>query len=595
MKFKSLSNNFTEWEKLQFFSRPQDRFKLDWGSYYSTDFGNTFLPYVDQLKNTGLKIYDGANLFSGNSLLDNNILMIVPNGVFNLVLYTYPNDTVIAQKSNKLIPAPDELFAFIQLDEKDKIQIKFGFGKQFKSYLTEYFKKEKKAFDISGLESKIFETDKSAFNNYFSESVNHQNTLLYILSFLDVKIGAEFDDGTIRIKLLKERDTIVPFGVKSYSKNAKEAIKKQPENEHIRFEIDIRENGIEDIKIEVLKGKDIYNKYSSALIDINGKAANGLKVYPVGKYYFEWDGFDQGDIYDSTVLTNHDFKLRVITVNKGILKNTESKEFVFKHQEVKWVDVKIDRIAKRADFHLRIDIRDGGEKGTQVDCTNSGTDCPWHEIAPIAIANEGFPAIQTRTQSYVDLKNAALVGIGKFWGRNSTNIGKGVTVAGNNYEVYVTSEVSEKGLKAPKIVYITNDDKEGRSRNFFLSRILFYNVGYFYYSKWQKLAYNNSIGAKRVYNNQGWYYVPENIADFEMTAAHEIGHEILLAYGGANYSFSHKDSSTVITQTVINNPLPKYGEIDLMQYYNDYYDITRTVAAQADVLGFFWLTKLQAI
>lgn len=594
MKFKGLSNNFTEWEKLQFFSRPQDSFKLDWGSYYSTDFGNTFLPYVDQLKNKGLRIYDGANLFLGYSLLDNNKLMIDQNNLFNLVLYTYPEGTVVAEKINKIRAESDEVCVFMQLDEKDKIQIKFVFGKQFKAYLTDYFKKEKKALDISGLESMLFETDKSALKNYFSESVTHQNTLLYILSFLDVKIGTEFDDGTIRIKLSKELDTIVPFGVKSYSKNTKEAAKKQPENEQIRFEIDIRENGIEDITIEILKGKDIYSKYTSGLIDIKGKALNKLKVYPVGKYYFGWDGFDQGGIYDSTILTNHDFKLRVTTVNKGVLKNTESNVFAFKHQEVKWVDVKIDRIAKRVDFHLRVDLKDGGEKGTQVDCKNSGTDCPWHAIPPVAIANEGYPAIQTRTQSYDDLKNAALVGIGKFWGRNSTNIGKGVTLTGNNYEVFVTSEVSEKGLKAPKIIYITNDDREGRSRNFFLSRILFYNVGYFYYSKWQDLAYNYSTGAQRVYNNQGWYYLPENIPDFEMTAAHEIGHQILIAYGGANYSYSHKDSSTVLTQKGLNNPLPTSGEIDLMQYYNDYYDIPRTVAAEVDVLGFFWLTKLHA-
>ena len=47
-----------------------------------------------------------------------------------------------------------------------------------------------------------------------------------------------------------------------------------------------------------------------------------------------------------------------------------------------------------------------------------------------------------------------------------------------------------------------------------------------------------------------WYYkAPEKAdADFKLIAAHEIGHEILLAYGGHLYSKTHKGSSTLLTQ-----------------------------------------------
>ncbi len=62
-------------------------------------------------------------------------------------------------------------------------------------------------------------------------------------------------------------------------------------------------------------------------------------------------------------------------------------------------------------------------------------------------------------------------------------------------------------------------------------------------------------------------YITNTNEDFKMTSAHEIGYEILLAFGGHKYSKSHKGSSTIITQKDKNTPLPQKGEIDLMKYY----------------------------
>ena len=89
--------------------------------------------------------------------------------------------------------------------------------------------------------------------------------------------------------------------------------------------------------------------------------------------------------------------------------------------------------------------------------------------------------------------------------------------------------------------------------------------------------------------------MPPLIEDFKMTSAHEIGHEILVAFGGHAYSKRHKGSSTLITQEVLPSepPFPKIGEIDLMKYYKNYYDIPRTIASEIDVLGLLWLTKIK--
>jgi hypothetical protein len=88
---------------------------------------------------------------------------------------------------------------------------------------------------------------------------------------------------------------------------------------------------------------------------------------------------------------------------------------------------------------------------------------------------------------------------------------------------------------------------------------------------------------------------------FSETAAHELGHEILSAYGGDEYSCGHRGSSTVITQAAKpvsegGSRYPTTGEIDLMKYYNgsrprDFYN--RVLASEFDVKSLIWLSRVQ--
>jgi len=110
-----------------------------------------------------------------------------------------------------------------------------------------------------------------------------------------------------------------------------------------------------------------------------------------------------------------------------------------------------------------------------------------------------------------------------------------------------------------------------------------YNVGYIKYSK-------------------GWGYnhhSNEDI-DFKFTAAHEIGHEILKSYGGTVYSYGHKGSVHVVTQSMKKNAidldLRSNTEIDIMPYYPTSPNLSlfnRYVASEKDVLSLIWLTKLK--
>ncbi|WP_407322413.1 hypothetical protein R5O21_05875 [Tenacibaculum maritimum] len=161
-------------------------------------------------------------------------------------------------------------------------------------------------------------------------------------------------------------------------------------------------------------------------------------------------------------------------------------------------------------------------------------------------------------------------------------------VNGELYKVFVNAINTTENAIAPLSTKFVTNGSPGRSRNWELSRILFYNVGFLFYNDWKSLNPNNPV-----FKNKGWYFENNDVEEFKMTSAHEIGHEILLKYGGYKYSKGHKGSSSIITQKSKNIPLPKQGEIDLMKYYDKYYDKQRTVASQKDFLSLLWLTKLE--
>lgn len=152
-------------------------------------------------------------------------------------------------------------------------------------------------------------------------------------------------------------------------------------------------------------------------------------------------------------------------------------------------------------------------------------------------------------------------------------------------------------MKAPEIIYFTNLENTtfNRSHNWEASRKLFYKVGYTYYDDWKDYPKNTIV-----FNNKGWHYSSEShtINNFLDTAAHEIGHTILKAYGGTFYSYGHKGTVNTVTQSENGNATnyPTLGEIDLMPYYMDWLDYTqrkRMVASEIDALSSVWLSKIE--
>jgi len=334
----------------------------------------------------------------------------------------------------------------------------------------------------------------------------------------------------LKFNLSAKAKTVVPLGISDINEKAENAL--------FTFNFILSDAAVDSLVFEIIddQGAVIYHQLPD-------------RVYALpGAHQINWDGFDNDDIYDSSRFIGRLFQAKITAIKAGF-SEILTINFTAQYHVVQWVDVKIERRLKKITATLRTNLNDAG-----------------------------FPELLT----------LAIEGVEYHWGRNERHVeGKNIVLKSNEaYQFFLNvKNTGSNALKSPKIVYQTNA-RSRRSRNWELSRILFYNTG--------NLRYRGK-----------WYYKsPDKAdADFKLIAAHEIGHEILLAYGGHLYSKTHKGSSTLVTQKPLGNyNYPAYGEIDLMLYYavdqsnpcpSNY--INRSVASEKDILGLIWLSKLRIV
>lgn len=435
----------------------------------------------------------------------------------------------------------------------------------------------------------------------------------------------ENPDFDIKIKVIK--DSFVPLGIVDFEGNQ--------ENKVIKFKMKISGKGVNRWHLQIKSNgnliKDIYSSSQEIEpVPLIGKAKKTNKkeeteiveikrFWEAGIYLLDWNGFDNNNVYDSSILTSpYGLEISIMGQAEQVRKyHTDSVQM--KYSQVNWVDVRIDQNNKRIDTTLRVNLKDGGAEGLScgsktvrksdyeeaaqrmgvpnpIEEDFTLTFCDWYKVPQEAIEEYQKEPIKERTKSFEELRDMALEGINKHWSRHAGNIGGGVQIGEDFYEVFVNAEQNEKGMVAPRIIYFTNSENSNfnRSHNWFLSRKLFYKVGYTYYNNWKKYPINSEL-----YKAKGWKYTYEinALLDFQETSAHEIGHKLLEDYGGKTYSYKHKGSSTWGQSPLKGTTYPTTGEIDLMKYVDedflpkDFYE--RVVLSKEDVIGILWLSKIK--
>ena len=433
----------------------------------------------------------------------------------------------------------------------------------------------------------------------------------------------ENPDFDIKIKVIK--DSFVPLGIVDFEGNQ--------ENKVIKFEMKISGKGVNRWHLQIKSNgnliKDIYSSSQEIEpVPLIGKAKKTNKKeeteiveikrsWEAGIYLLDWNGFDNNNVYDSSILTSpYGLEISIMGQAEQVRKyHTDSVQM--KYSQVNWVDVRIDQNNKRIDTTLRVNLKDGGAEG--LNCSSKTvrksdyeeaaqrmevpnpieedftlTFCDWHKIPQKEIEEEQKEPIKERTRSFEDLERLALEGISYHWGRNRNHaVAQNVKINSEKYEVFVNPiNTQNKAMDDVSLIYNTNNDwmRSGNPGtvtgiisavgNIFSREAVCYNVGY-------------------IKGPNKWEYRDEQYEDviFKFTTAHEIGHEILKAFGDVYYSYGHKGSVNTVTQEIKNNApeYPSTGEIDIIPYYPSSPPVSiynRTVALERDVLGLIWLTKI---
>ena len=379
-----------------------------------------------------------------------------------------------------------------------------------------------------------------------------------------------------------DNKTFVPFGIPAFGG--------EKENAGINFVYEVKNEEAKKIILQIReRNKEIYKK---ELIAPEGKP------FAKKKYSWQWDGFDNNGILDTSKLVGKKLNFYITALSVSNKVTHSCLDFELSYSKVNWVDVRIDRPNKIIQATVRINLRDGGAVGIKPynEIVFEGTfgekvitlkeERPWEAIPKNTLNVYRHPIIRKQLLSFEKLRDLALQGVERYWSRQSSNQeGKNVKIGDDLYQVIVRAIPHKEGMVAPKIIFFTNkkEDNSNRSHNWFASRELYYEVGY--------IQKSNGI----------WEYIEEKeaIEEFQETAAHEIGHKLLEDYGGMKYSYKHKGTSTLLQDPIKNTPYPQKGEIDLMKYSDDKYKPfdyrDRVILSEKDLKGLLWLTKMNII
>ena len=275
--------NASTWQQINEQSKPHQVFKLDWSTYWSLDFADTFLPNVDCLVAKSLWMFDGASLFSNLQTSESKQFKFESNNAsINLVNYTYPKTVAAAEAKNIVQVEENEVCSFIELHENNDIDIYFKFGSNF--IRTTEKKLANSNIDCRQLQGKLYKTNLDIFKNYFNGELVHYNMMQFILKtigFNDLsslyKLDSSFAQNQLK-QIAKEMGKVA-FGI---------------------FMLSVFGKDIEIKAIYKLYENLLKDKVSLPKIIITQKLINGRKAnYDVEKkQIILWEYFIDKALYD---------------------------------------------------------------------------------------------------------------------------------------------------------------------------------------------------------------------------------------------------------------------------------------------------------
>ena len=176
-----------EFNKLIEKNQPDQVFKLDWNTYYPSDFADTFLSKVGGYECKGVKFYDGAELLNGLKASPRKMLPITEtNKLISLITSTFPKSVEAGLKKNRVQPANHEIATFIEIDQTENATISFKLGNNFKDFVS------KQNLSAQAIEGKDFKTDIQTIQNHFKQTLSHENMIEFVLKTIGIETSKAY-------------------------------------------------------------------------------------------------------------------------------------------------------------------------------------------------------------------------------------------------------------------------------------------------------------------------------------------------------------------------------------------------------------------
>lgn len=271
-----------------------------------------------------------------------------------------------------------------------------------------------------------------------------------------------------------------------------------------------------------------------------------------GKHRFEWDGYDNNGILDTTNFKEEGLVFEVLVKKGG---EEKKKDFKICVERGDTIHSKIGKYFKMAGYTYS-----GSVPNETVDWIDLIINKARHKIEIlVAIDFQNERNIEpTDSPNFDDLVIMSIEAIKRYWTRS-------IEIDGLFYRV--ETKVIRRDFDCVDVdLYVKKSSRFGRSHNTGIIDASFkYLKGYF-----------AERGGKQSADK-----------DFLETAAHEFGHYILEMFGGRKFSWKHKGTSSLGQRVLDDSPsYPMAGEIDLMYYYKgsrpwDFF--TRLLVAEDDV------------
>ena len=140
-------------------SQPHKYFKLDWNSYSSIGFADTFLPHVQAYQAKALRMYDGGDFFKDIRKSERKVLAFNDTTrLHTVVSYTYPKGVLAEERKGTVQVAEHEICTFIEFDPSKNIDVTFKFGSNFYDALNALYKNKKIKQSAQTLERGTYRT-----------------------------------------------------------------------------------------------------------------------------------------------------------------------------------------------------------------------------------------------------------------------------------------------------------------------------------------------------------------------------------------------------------------------------------------------------